>query len=270
MNISGGLIYIQGVPPFAPANVSTTGCFGECPQACVPQVVTVTPTIPSATCECPWGWQLTIEKLPCIDTFRVTETFAQFQYYDYQDPNGATPTVNAIITSIVLQVNSNPSSIVTATPVGSPGSYTAFTLTEKDCDTDNRTCGFNAFIASGTIAVTGGSNAAHQRAVLSAAELAREFPITPGQFLMKPETAFCGSYCKFSFTIDPIARSNDPHLAWAKVDRTVRYEIYVNSSLANFETDFYDVLTGVGGIACLEVEALEAGAGTFSYTFVPC
>lgn len=239
--VAAGVVSIQGLPPFLAANVVAGNCYRACPAACTPQAVTITPTVPSATCACPWMWQMTVRKLPCYRTYRVQETFDTIAEYNYVDPNGATPTVAAIVDSIVLQINNDPSAVVTAVNNGSA----TFTLTEKDCDSENATCGFEAFFQSGTAsAVT-----AHGDAVLTASELGREFAILPGAFLTRPELTYCGSYCKYAFRIKPITEVNDPHLSNAVTERYLDVEIYVNSSLANFAADWETEIDAA--IACL-------------------
>ena len=245
LTVDGGVVTIQGLPPFLAADVVEGACFAVCPEDCTPQAVTITPTIPDGTCECPWAWQLTIEKKPCLSTYRVQETFSQYAHYDYQDPNQGTPTVAEIIDSIVLQINSDPWAIIEATAIGTPA--TAFTITEKDCDSDKATCGFNAFIRSGAFSGAVG----HVAPILSASEMSREFAVLPGSFLQRPELAFCGTYCKYSFKVSPINKVRDPHLANAETDRYLNLEIYVNSGLANYAADWQTPLETA--ISCLTI-----------------
>jgi len=251
--VSGGIVTIQGLPPFAVADIVSGSCYRSCKTACVPQFITVTPTVPSATCECPWRWEIVIRKLPCLGTYRVQETLSPQTTYDYNDPNGATPTVAQIVASVVLQINSNPDSIVTATAVGAPGSETAFTLVEKDCDGDAGTCGFIAYIQSGTIATSGGSNVAHADPVLSPSEMAREFAILPGSMFSNPELAFCGAYCVFTARILPITDVHDPHLSNSLVDRYLDIQIFVNTLASNFDADWQNEANTVADCWAAEV-----------------
>lgn len=243
VNVASGVVTIQGLPPFLAA--STSNCFKECTKFCTEQVVTITPTIPSATCECPWLWTLKIVKKACTTTYRVQETFESSTEYNFGDPNGAPLTVNAIVASMLAQINGNEDSIITAVGVGAPGSYTAFTITEKDCDSDTATCGFEYFVNSGTFsAIT-----AHVAPILNRSQLAREFAILPGSMFTDPQLARQGEYCVYGFRINPINRVNDPHLADALTDRYLDVEIYVNSDLANFAADWDTPL--LAAVTCL-------------------
>lgn len=260
VQVNSGIVSIIGLPDFAAASVEAGSCYRSCPVACTKQIVTVTPTVPSSTCECPWAWSITIEGAPCLKTYRTHEVFPRLAIYDYVDPNGATPTVDQIITSIVAQINSDPNSVVTAAAVGSTPNQTAFTLTEKDCDSDNASCGFNAFVQSGTVATTGGSNVAHVDAVLPASQVAREWPILPGHIFNRPEIAYCGTYCVYRFRINPVAVSKDPHLSNAEVGRFLDVEIWANSAATGFNANFDDEI--VAAITCLGEPLSGSGTGT--------
>lgn len=234
VNVNAGVISIKGLPSFTAAEVSAASCGRACKTACVPQAVTLTPTVPSTTCECPWLWELKVVKLPCTKTYRSWEIFTHTENYNYTDESGAALTVNGIVTSIVAQINANPDSVVTAAAVGTAGSYTAFTLTEKDCDGQLATCGFDAFITSGAASAP----TAHVGAILSDDEIAREFPIQEMGFMSRPELAYCGSYCKYVFTIDPVDRKADVAMPNGMIEVKLRVEIFVNKDLANFLTDW--------------------------------
>lgn len=232
VTVAGGIVTIEGIAPFTVASV--TACFRTCPVACVPQVITVTPTPPTSTCACPYEWTIEIRRSACLGTYRVQETFEMVEIYNYTSPTQTIPTQAEIAVSIAAQINSNPDSVVTATVVGG----NTFTLTEKDCDSDKASCGFTAYIETGTIAVSGGSNAAHVDAVLPASEVGREWPILPGSMFGRPGLAYCGTYCVYRLTIDPVSRTKDPHLSNAMVDRFREIEIWVDSSLTNFQADW--------------------------------
>lgn len=244
LNVAGGIMSIAGLEPFAVANVVTAGCFGACPAACTPQEVTITPTVPSATCECPWMWDITIRQLPCSDYLRATHVLpAAARTYNYVDPNESTPTVDAIIASVVAQINGDPYAIVTAVD----NADGTFTITEKNCDSGvDRTCGFSAFVTSGDLVV----DDAHSGAVLSAEEIHREFPILPGHVLATPtQLAFCGNYCKYRFKIKPVEEVADYHGANVYNHRYLEVEIYVNKLAATFAADWNTPITAA--LACL-------------------
>ena len=244
VNVASGVVTIQGLPPFLAT--STSNCYKQCTTVCTEQVVTITPTIPSATCECPWLWTLQIVKKACTTTYRVQETFESSTEYNFGDPNGAPLTVNAIVTSMLAQINGNDDSIITAVGVGAPGSYTAFTITEKDCDSDLATCGFEYFVNSGTFsAIT-----AHVAPILNRSQLAREFAILPGSMFSDPQLARGASYCVYGFRINPIRQVNDPHLADALTDRYLDVEIYVDNTLATFAADWDTPL--LAAVTCLD------------------
>lgn len=246
--IDNGIVTIQGLPPFSVESVVPGRCERICPEPCTPQVVDITVTVPSATCECPWAWELGIRRGQCLYTYNSDQVITPEIIYDYRDPAGATPTVNAIVDNVVAHINGNPDSVVSAAPIGAEGSRTGIRLTEKNCqEGERRSCGYSVRFTSGSVAVV----TAHAGPVLSAEELGREWPILPGHFLNKPQLAYCGEYCKYVFRIDPISRVNDPHLANAHTDRYLDVEIFVRRDLPNFLTDWDGVLTGEGGLACL-------------------
>jgi hypothetical protein len=243
VNVASGVVTIQGLPPFLAVNAQNA--FKQCTTACTPQSIRITPTIPSATCECPWLWTLKIVKKACTTTYRVQETFESAIEYNFGDPNGAPLTVNAIVTSIVAQINGNSDSIVTALAIGAPGAYTAFSITEKDCDSSDASCGFEYFVNSGTYS----NETLHVAPILNFSELAREFAILPGDIFGNPQLARNGNYCLYGFRINPIRQVNDPHLADALADRYLDVNIYVNSDLANFAADWdTPLLAAIPGI----------------------
>lgn len=237
LSISAGVVSIKGMPSFNSADV--TQCDKACPTACTPQVTVVTPVPPSAPCDCPWNFSMTVTGKPCLGLYRLgSETFPRLAIYDFQIDNG-TATVAQIIASIVAQINADPYSIVSAVDTG--GSHTTITLTEKDCDSDHATCGFEVAIAEA--AGTVNTSTPHVDAVLSASALAREAPITPGSIFGDPQLLRCGTYCKFTFTINPLRKIPDDHLANAQLERYMKLEVWVNSADANYAADWLTPLT---------------------------
>ena len=240
VNVAAGVVSIEGMPDFFASDVVAGSCYRACPAACTKSIWTVTPTVPTAPCECPWEFALRIVTRLCPG-FGIRDTFNSARRYSYVEPAGGTPTVALITASITAQINSDPYSSVVAVD-----NTTTITLTEKSCDSEtNRTCGFDVFLNSGT-AVNGTPYVAP---ILPGDEVLMHWPVLPGSEFGNPSRATCGSYCKYYFEIDPINRVKDPHLANAYVDRFLRVEIWVNSDLANFETDFDTPLVTV--VDCL-------------------
>jgi hypothetical protein len=232
--VNGGIVSIAGLPPFPTSAVTSANCFRACKTDCVKQAVTITPTVPSATCECPYLWEMRLVGLPCLKTYRTDETFERVEEYNYTDKSGAALTVNAIVTSVVAQINGNPDSIITAAAVGSAGSYTDLAITEKDCDSEHASCGFNVYVSTGTFSSATG----HTGAILSDAEIAREFPITYMAFMNRPALAYCGSYCKYNFRINGIGTIADLQMPNSTESRYLDVEIFVNKEASTFFTDW--------------------------------
>ena len=233
--VASGVVKIVGLPAFKAADVSATGCSRTCPAACVKGKVRVTPTAPAAgpNCEgCNPQWELRVIWNPCLKTYRTWETFAHTETYNYVQRDGGTPAVSPILENIALQINNNPDSVVTATLVGTAGNYTAVDLEERDCNGENGSCGFTAHVSLGSVSVT----TAHKDPVLSASEIAREFPNTHMNFMGVPP-ASGNKYCVYNFRVFPVY-DNDDTMPNSKVERYIDVEIWVNNQLANFLTDF--------------------------------
>ncbi|MEO7397229.1 MAG: hypothetical protein ABIW84_01560 [Ilumatobacteraceae bacterium] len=183
--ITGG-VTIQGYGDILLADILNAYC--ECPAACIPQVTTVTITVP-VTCECPYEFPLLIKSLPCLFSYEVQQTFGSDKYYGYQDPSGSTLTAAQYATAVAASINADPTAVVTAVAVGA-----VLTLTEKDCDA---TCGFQAFSSDAVIATT----TPHTNSILSANQLAKLFPIQWGHPGSRPNLTFCGTYCVYHFVL---------------------------------------------------------------------
>lgn len=248
VNVSGTTVSILGLPPFDVAEVDTNGCSRTCPTACTQQVITITPTIPSTTCQCPYVWSLTVMSGPCGGMQRnllPQDLWGAPKVYNVGDAN-TTLTVNLIVAGIVAQINSDPTSGVQAWPVGTLGSYTAFILRERDCTSDRATCGFSVQYDSGTTAVSGATggpvgapttNIAHVDGVLTAAQVGRMNPILPHMYMNRPNIAYCGTYCVYTFTLHT-RDIRHTHLHDVKVPRYISYEIWVNNTAATFLADW--------------------------------
>lgn len=229
--VSDGVVSIKGLPNFNVADV--VACHRECTTPCVPQVVVVTPVVPTAPCECPWTFEMVIVRRSC--GFERSEQVLPHTYsYNYTNPSGDPPTVALIVASVVAQINSDPNSCVTAVDTGN--THTTITLTEKDCDSDKgRTCGFTV----GGNSLTQTTSTAHVNPILPLWDVQRNFPILPGSEFSNPTTAFCGSaYCRYYFKIRPAAIWKDPHVANATIERTMELELWVNRDDASFIADW--------------------------------
>lgn len=220
----------QGTYVFDTADVEAI--FRDCPAPCTKQVIDILPIVPSTPCECPWTWQMQIERNACYtNSAYYTELFNRISaMFSYRDPSGDTPTPADISTEVVRQINLHQDRIVDATLVGGD----TIRLTERDCDSDHATCGFKVFADSATVTVVAG----HANAVLNAAEINRLFPILPGHIFSRPNIAYCGSLCRYYFRINPVTRVKDPHLMNAYVDRFLELEIFVNQDLADFSANW--------------------------------
>lgn len=245
LNVTGAgpteTVTIMGLPPFLVSSVES--CYKACSTPCVPQVFTITPVPPDTTCECPWMWEMAIVKKQCTATFGSMEVYPGYQDIQVLGTGGAIPTVAQIVVSAVAQINGNPDSPVTAVNNGNA----TITLTEKACSGDYASCGFSVFGTSMTIVAT----TPHTAAVLSSEQVMREWPITPGSFFQRPNTALCGTYCRYYLKINPINKVNDVDLVNATVDRYLEVEIYVNNMLPTFAADFDTPL--LAAVTCLSV-----------------
>lgn len=232
VTVAAGVVTIDGLLPFESSGVLLSNCQRLCTTACTLQITTVTPTVPSAPCECPYVWEMAIIMNGC--SFDSTNRFfPDTKFYNYVDPTGALPTVNNIVASVVAQINANTYSKVTAAAVGSVGSYTAITLTEKDCGTTiNGTCGFTVTFSSGTQA----TGTAHLEPTLGPVQMGREFAILPGYEFMQPAALVVpgATYCKYYLKVRPMGAVYDPHVINADTTPWIEYELYVRSDLSNF------------------------------------
>lgn len=243
--LSSGTVTVSGSTVSIPSMGITfdTGdvvnCNRTCTTACTPQVVTVTPVIPTAPCECPWTFELILRRLSC-GFERAQDVFEKSYVFNYLSPTGDLPTAANICTSIYNQIMTDPNRIVTVVNNG-----TTLTLTERDCDSIDRTCGFAVY---GNVTVSVGT--AHVDAILPIWEVQRNFPVIPGSEFGNPTTAFCGTtYCKYYFHIKPYSTVRHTHISNAYVSREMELEIWVRSDLANITTDWDTELTGV--LTCL-------------------
>ncbi len=239
VTVSGGAVSIPSLGISFPVD-AVESCYRSCTTACTPQVTTVTPLVPAAPCECPWTFEMVITRIHC-NFERSWQIFEHNYTYNYVNPSGDAPTAALISASITAQINADPNSPVTA--VDNTGTVT---LTEKDCDTQNGTCGFR--VSGNVTQVTG---TAHVDAILPLYEIQREFPNIPGfDFGYNPQTAFCANtYCVYYFKVKPYSEIHDPHVSNAYVSKYREFRLFVRSDLANITTDWDTELTGA--LTCL-------------------
>lgn len=244
--ITGDSVQIQGpgiaIPPFLSTDV--VDCYRTCPSACTPRVVTVTPAVPETPCDCPYVWKITAKPIACRQGY-LGDDASQFKFLQFEAhiPTGQTPDVNDIVVMMVEYFNNDPYGFLTAAAVGSPGSYTAFTLTEKECDSEEagKTCGFTVVTSGGPSEVS--EDTAHVDAILTPEDAYRAFPIQHGAFGTNPDLTNCGSYCKYYFKIRPSTPNLEAHMAAnAYVTREIEYEFWVNQDDANFFDDWNNEL----------------------------
>lgn len=225
--VTGVSITIEGYAPFNPLDV--VSCDQQCSATCTAQVDTITVVVPDS-CECPWTWEMKIEYLPRLTSYRTQETFYDSKIYTYTDPNGAVPVNTDIVTAIVNDINNDPYSQVTAADSGGG----VFTITENDCDTDDGTRGFNTYVNSGTIANT----QAHIAGVLSYAEMFKLFPIKPGSFGSMQTLPNNSTYCAYYFEINEQGQKRDIDMADVPVHNRREVIFYVDNTLATYAADW--------------------------------
>lgn len=239
VSVAGGILTIKGLPPIELDAVSS--CYKLCPAACTPQVITLTPTVPGTPCECPYEWEMKLMRKVCFHG-RTDNDVIHERFYSFSSPTGSTPTVAEIVDNLVDEINKDPYSFVTAAKIGVAPNYTAMTLTEKNCDSEPRTCGIEVAYSSGTIVNT----TAHVSATLTSDDQLRAWPIQPGSFGERPNSALCGVYCVYLIELDPLGETRDQNFDNAWVKRKGAYELWVNSSLANYAADWETEMAATG------------------------
>jgi hypothetical protein len=232
------------LPAFDQADVVATSCFKACPSACTLQETEIEVALPESTCECPWQWTLKVETVGCTDrVYQPTDIWGNMRQYAYGE-EGVALTVANIISNIVAQVNADPYSPVTA---AANGGGTGIILTEKDCSSAQKTCGFEVAVPPGNTVTV---NTAHTDAVLGAVEIARLFPILPGMECNDPILPRGAKWCLYKFTVRTSSQLRDPHLHDVAVTtRETTYEIYVDNTLATFAANWDTEI--LAAISCL-------------------
>jgi len=257
VTVASGLVTIRvpGAPPVSFLAADVVNCSRTCAAACTPGVWTVTPVVPASPCNCPFEFELMLKPIPCpgqIGLVGEGNINGGFSQYSVNLPSGVTPTVNEIVDLIVDQINGSAYRFVTAAKVGTPGSYTAFTLTERNCDTEyvsgqiRKTCGVRVMVNSGTIV----NGTPHVDAQFTSDDAYREFPVGHGQFGLRADLTACGAYCKYYFRIIPTRASVPTHMIdHGLVTRETELEFVVNSSEADFVAMWNNELSAV--ITCI-------------------
>lgn len=177
------LINIEGYTPFLDSDVRE--CYVACPVACVPNVQTVTVTVPES-CECPYEWHLTITPNQCPGKYEVQSTFVIPQVYTFNALDGAAPLPAAVATEIARQINAHEFAKVRATANGAN-----IVITEKDCQSLLGTCGFKLAPSSGTVVNTTPGTPA----IMPAYQMMQAFPIQWGAVGGNPKLARCAGHC---------------------------------------------------------------------------
>ncbi len=231
---NGQLVFsnLQGINPIPISSVERGARL--CSSSCVAQVMTITPAVPTAPCECPWSWDMVIQMNQC-DDMRTDHIYGRMSTFSYQTPSGDIPTVNQIVDNIVDEINGDPYGNVTAAKVGSPGTYTAFTLTEKNCTSEVGTCGFRAEVKLGTKTV----NTINVGPQLDWYTLKKIFAERPGYFWGEQQSPIKGdTYCLYTMRVDH-GDTLGPHLSNERANRFQDYEFYVrrdSTFLAQWDT----------------------------------
>lgn len=198
-------------------------CYKACPSEGTAQVTTVLVVIPDS-CVCPYEWTLQINCFP-NGLYTTQETFKTTRFYNYEDPNGATPTAAAVATAVAGYINADKHSCVTATENGAG----LITLTSKDTEHF-----FSAHSNSATINTT----TPGVKATLTHDDMVRLFPIQPGHFGADPKLARCGDYCVYHF----VSRSTNDTQDISAANHYLGYErevyFFVDSTLASFAADW--------------------------------
>ena len=211
-------------------NAWIQSCFFKCATAGRNKTVAVTVVIPNS-CECPYEWGVTTVCYPSSQygsRYEINETFNVPRYYGYQDPAGGVPTAAATAAAIAANINADKYACVTAFNV--PGSA-VITLTSIDSSH-----GFDAYTPSGSVNVVN----AGAKAYLSVDQLAKLFPIQPGQFGARPDLTNCGAYCEYAFVINKSIQ--DISAASHYNDYVEEVHFYVRNDVANYFQQWHDKL----------------------------
>lgn len=226
-NCSGN-VHVSGYGEIDNSNI--WACFFKCSTAGRLKVVTVNVVIPS-TCECPYEWVLTTVCYPSLllgTRYEIANTFNTPRVYTYQDPAGGTPTAAATATAIAANINADKYACVTAQAIGS-----VLTLTAKSTDHQ-----FDAYTPSGSVSIANPG----ARPILPASELAKLFPILPGEFGAQPDLTTCGNYCQYQFQIK--GKIEDISAASHWNDYYTEINFYVNNSnLSAYTTYWHNIMT---------------------------
>ena len=228
--LTGGGYNIKGYGPITASQISS--CTYALANAGVAQVSTVTVAIPT-TCECPYVWELTTLCQPSQEdgtNYEINNTFSVRRLYQYEDPAGGTPTVEATANAIGAMINNDPNACVTAAyhaiNVGVPVGDIEFTA---------KTIGkpFQLYTPSGTVAYTGGSNHVGVTATMSDNWMAKQFPIQVGAFGSQPTIAIPGvTYALYRLvlttSIQDISAANHYN------DYQAEVEFYVNTASSSY------------------------------------
>ena len=191
-----GVVEIAGYGQIKAAEVND--CYFKCAQNGRAKVVNVTVVIPSS-CECPYEWGLTIVNYPSNELgsrYEVNNTFNVPRYYNYIDPAGGTPTATATAAAIAAQINADAAFIADGRPLSNCTAQAFGAMIVLTAS--NPAYGFDAYSPSASINIANPG----QRPILTALEMAKLFPIQPGQFGAQPQLPNPALiYCEYGFDI---------------------------------------------------------------------
>lgn len=236
-----GKIHIKGFGSFKPSDVvaCSKACHGDGQQ----KVVRLRVIVPES-CECPETYDITVVSLGDTTSYETDDTFDWSILKEYEHPVGSSFTAAEAAAGLTEQLNLDKyvSSILTAVQTNSTGTPDAageyITLTQKAGAPD-----FNVFNPAGTVVVV----TPYIKERLSDKELAKIFPIKPGDFGSRPTLPICGTYCRYTLKIreccSDLSDAYDVSMDRAVQGTETEVEFYVNQDATNFAAYWDDKLT---------------------------
>ena len=215
IKVVSDILYLKGMPPISADNV--IGCNLLCPSTGTAKVVRIEPIIADG-CDCPFTWDLTAETLPDLLDAGTNNTFNRPLFYNYEAPNGATPTQLAVATEIIAQINADPNAPFTAA---------AYNTDEIELTGKANGATWNVYAPSANITVA----TAGTPDELNATTLKQMFPIQVGVFGQSPAAldVWCGENCLLRIKVKFCCEDELPSDA---------YDISMNRALLGHEYEF--------------------------------
>lgn len=223
---SGDYVIIAGftIPKTALDVISNSKkCLIYCNKDCVPKEITVTIALPAESCGCIEEWAIKIVE-PIQGKYDLHDIRPLERVYVYDVPVGVTPTELMIAADIVAQINADKTANYTATD----NVDNTFTITSKD----GKCRDFNVYFPTGM--ATQVTDIAFERAVLSAEEMSKMFPIGHNSFASRPDLPLCGSYCKYVIKFSAWTQDLAHSLGQLAYQHDV--EFYVRNDVPEFQT----------------------------------